>query len=343
MRKFQPDTHLAKPARMLFAADLFYGLFILCFILLAEHNYSVLQWIINPRIGYQLYRTGAGQWYAFCITFLALATVLGTVYALSTRAFLIRMLLSIFGVYLLGSKGFIITFTAYFLVILSIRRTKYFGILFIGLTSIASVLFVYSFVTAMAGIGLEQIAAYSDYFVNDARYYQRLLTNQLPLYHGQIFLTSFWQLVPRAIYPEKPYVYGPILLDEVFYPGAAQKGSTPAFATAPYFADFGWPGVILSSLFSLSNVFKGLLYAFVLPRLDSLNLRQATQHPRLILYAFLILAAPAFLTFFLFPFDFIFFGFIVLSVEIICRLKILRIGNASEHSGYPNRLLDKGV
>ncbi|HLI49174.1 MAG TPA: hypothetical protein VKV18_10855 [Chthonomonas sp.] len=317
------ENHPARPGRMRLAADIFYGLFLVCFVLLARHDYGVIPWILNPRMGYQFHRTGAGEWYALCITFLALATVLGTIYTSSLTAFFTRLPLYLFGVYLLGSKGYIISYTAYLLSVLAIRRFRYLGVTFVLLTSVSLLLFVYNFTSSMHGLNLMKIATYSDYFVNDAMYYQRYLNGQIPLYHGEIFFSSFWRIVPRALYPNKPYSYGIILIDDIFYPGEAQKGFTPAFASVPYFADFGWIGVVLSGLLNPATVLIAFLYTIVFPRINTLNLRQGYQHPRVLLYALLIVAAPAFLAFFDFPLDALFFGFIVLVIEIICKLKIL--------------------
>ncbi|CEK19126.1 hypothetical protein CWRG_02399 [Chthonomonas calidirosea] len=313
----------ARPKRMRLAADLFFALFCLCFVLLARHSYGVVPWILNPRMGYQFHRAGAGQWYALCITFLSLATVLGTVYTTSSTSLFKRLPLYLFGVYLLGSKDYILLYTAYFLTILSLRKFRYFRATFFLLVLISIALFAYIFISSMHGLGIEQIATYSDYFVNAAMYYQRYLNGQIPLYHGEIFLSSFWRIVPRALYPNKPYSYGITLINDIFYPGQASKGFTPAFATVSYFADFGWIGVVLSGLLSPTNVLTALLYVMVLPRLPYLDLTRTQQSPRMLLYAFLLIAAPAFLTFFDFPLDVLFFGFIVGIVEIICRLRIL--------------------
>lgn len=322
-RLMRSSSGPARPERMRLAADIFLGLFAICFLLLARHSYGVLPWILNPRMGYQFHRAGAGQWYALCITFLAMATVLGTIYTSSTSRLLARLPVYLFGVYLLGSKDYLLLYTAYFLAILAIRRSRYLPLTFALLTITSLGLLAYNFASSMNGLSLEKLATYSDYFVNAAMYYERYLNGQLPLFHGQIFLTSFWRIVPRALYPDKPYAYGISLINEIFYPGEAAKGFTPAFASVPYFADFGWIGVVLSGLFNPATALMAFLYALVLPRLQAFNIKTYTKHPRLLLYAFLLIAAPAFLTFFDFPLDALFFAFLIVMVELICRLRLL--------------------
>ncbi len=319
-----------RPERMRAAGWLFLGLFVVSFVLLAQPTYGLVNWILSPRTGYQLYRTGAGQWYAFAITFLSVSMVLATVYARSTYTVIAQAPIYLFGTYLLGSKGFIIDFTAYLVIILAIRQFRYFKPFALVVLVASTALVAYNLASAVGGYGLEEIASYSDYFVNAAKYYERYLDGSLPLYHGEIAFSSFWGLVPRALYPNKPYVYGVIKVIDVFYPGAAEASGTPAFATVDYFADFGWLGVFFNGIVNPANVMNAFLYALVLPRLAAFNIRNRIAHSSVLTYAFLLLVGPAFLFFFGFPLNIVLFYAIVKTIDVTNRLHVVESTRAPQ-------------
>lgn len=314
----------ARPERMRTAALVFLGLYLASFVLLAQHSFSVAQWVADPRTGYQLHRTGAGQWFAFCITFLSVSLVLATVYARSAPQILWMAPGYLFLTYLLGSKGLIVSAALYVVIILTLRRYRYLNVVGLVILGGAGGLVFYNFFTTFGEVGLDQISQYSDYFVNAAHYYERYLNGTLPLFNGDIFLSSFWATVPRSLFPDKPYVYGTIKVSEIFFPGASEAKATPAFATVDYFADFGWPGVIGSALFSSSNLFLAVLYAVILPRLGTFNPENRRTHGRVLLYLFLLLVAPSFLLFFEVPLNFLVAAFVIATIEIANRLRVAR-------------------
>ena len=315
----------ARPGRMRLAGAAFLALFLLSFVLLAQHSFSVAQWIASPRTGYQLHRTGAGQWFALCISCLSVSLVLATAYARSTHAILFLAPAYLLLCYLLGSKGIVIQFSIYVVVIFVVRRYRHFGavaaLVLVGATAGTAATFIGG--SASGQVDFQSIADYSDYYVNAAHYYQSYLGGSLPLFHGQVFLSSFWAVVPRFLYPDKPYVYGVINVVDVFYPGAAENTNTPAFATIDYFADFGWLGVVTSGLLGLSTLFRAVLYAVVLPRLREFDPHAAPggARSRLLAYAFLLLVAPDFLMLMDFPVNFIMCAFVVLVIEVANRLR----------------------
>lgn len=313
----------ARPDRMRLAAWVFAGLYGLSFLLLTRET-GLLTWILDPRTNYQLHRTGVGQWYALCITFLSTSLVLSTVYVRSTHTILLLAPVYVAAVFLLGQKSLVVTFAIYLLIILAIRRYRYLkpiSVLILG----GALVLVGSLLAASFGrVGLDQVSQYSDYFVNAAHYYEAYLNGQLPLYGGQITLSGLWGLAPRSLFSAKPHIYGTILIVEHFFPGAADATYTPAFATVDVFADFGWPQVILSGLFNAGNILPALLYALILPRLKLLNLAAGQTHHRLLLYAFLWLAAPAYLVFFDVPNNFILFGLIAGLINLVNRVRVSR-------------------
>ena len=290
----------AHPPRMVLAGWIFLALYFVSFLLLTQ-SFGLLNWISNPRLGYQLHRTGSGQWFAFAVTFLTTSMTLMAVYVRRTHFVLLMAPFFLVFVSLLGSKGFSIAFALFFVIILALRRYAYLVpvAVVIGIGAGAGV--ISNFVSSLGGFGLQEISEYSDYFVNAALYYKGYLNGQVPLFHGQVLLSGLWALVPRGLYPDKPYVYGNLLVNEIFYPGAAELTSTPAFATVDMFSDFGWPQVIVSSLLSPLNFVNAVLYVVVLPNLQALNRNNAVPHSRLLTVCFLLIAAPAFLIYFEFP------------------------------------------
>ena len=311
----------ARPERMRAAAWVFLGLYFLSFLVLTQ-SFGLVHWLADPRSGYQFHRTGAGQWYALCLTFLSVSVVLSTVYARSTYSVIALAPLYLGLIFLLGSKSFIIGFTLYLVNILAIRRFRYLTPVALVILGAGAASTISTFIQSQKSFGLEQVASYSDYFVNAALYYKDYLSGKLPLYHGQITLTSLWDLVPRSVYPDKPYVYGTILVDEYYFPGAAAQTSTPAFATIDYFADFGWAQAILSGVFSVPTFVVALLYGIVFPRLQMLNLNDGVPHCRFLSYVSLLILAPFFLYYFDVPLNIFLFLGIAAVINLMNKLRV---------------------
>ena len=313
----------ALPERMRLGAWVFLGLYFVSFLLLTRET-GLVTWLLDPRSNYQLHRTGVGQWYALCISFLSTSMVLATMYSRSTHSALLLGLPYVVAVFMLGQKSLVVAFAIYLLIILAIRRYRYFKPISVVILGGALVLVGSLLAASFGSVGVDQISQYSDYYVNAAHYYQAYLNGQIPLFDGQITLSGLWSLAPRSLFPAKPHVYGPILVTEHFFPGAADATYTPAFATIDIFADFGWPQVILSGLFNFGNLVPAFLYALVLPRLESLNLAGGGRHSRMLLYAFLWLAAPSFLLFFDPPNNFLLFGLIGVVINLVNRVRVSR-------------------
>jgi hypothetical protein len=316
-------TGPARPARMLICSGIFFAAYVFSFLLLAT-PFGIGHWLANPRAGYQIGRTGQGEWFALAITFLSVSIVLFTLYVRRNSTILWLTPIYLASVYILGSKGLIINFAVFVLIALAIRHYRYLKGVTVVILFVSLALALSNFASLNeANLGVETFANYADYFVNAAHYYEAYQSGSVPLYHGEIALTNFWALVPRALVPDKPHVYGMMTIDEIFYPGSADIGSTPTFQTVDYFADFGWLQVILSGIFGPQTLGGAFLYAMVLSRLGRLNIRTGVPHTRMLLYLFLWLAAPMFLFFFDFPLDMILFGLIVLIVEVANRLRLV--------------------
>ncbi len=318
----------AKPSRMMIAAWIFLALYLVSFLLLTQ-SFGLWNWIANPRIGYQLHRSGSGQWFAFAVTFLSTSMVIATVYVRPTHLILLMAPFYLFFASLLGSKGFSIQFALYLVVILAIRCYPYLKSVALIIGIGAGSVVVSNFITSLGGFGIKEISEYSDYYVNAATYYKSYLNGGISLYHGDITISNLWALVPRAIYPDKPYVYGMIKIVEVFYPGIAEQTNTPTFATVDVFADFGWPQVFASALLAPQNFITAILYVIVLPNIGALNIGNHILHSRLLTYCFLIMSAPFFLMFFEFPLNGIFLFSIVGLIHLANRVRIRGAGTGS--------------
>jgi len=107
---------------------------------------------------------------------------------------------------------------------------------------------------------------------------------------GAAFLSSLWGLVPRGLYPDKPYEYGVLLLHAQLFPGMAEKGSTPGVApwTLAYM-DFGVLGAVLAG-FGSGRVRDAFHRAYVHQR-NSIVMFVA--YVQFSLWPFLLYASPA--------------------------------------------------
>lgn len=93
---------------------------------------------------------------------------------------------------------------------------------------------------------LKETLQYYDYFDNAVRYVGRS-ENFGPNFGGTL-LSSLWEYVPRRVWPAKPFVYGSVVVNEHFFPGAAEVGYTPGYLPwIPYHLDFGVTGVAVGA------------------------------------------------------------------------------------------------
>ncbi|MDB5390688.1 MAG: putative O-antigen polymerase [Planctomycetaceae bacterium] len=217
---------------------------VICFGLLIRESSAGSLWLTDPRTAYLDGRAAAGHWYVLSQTFLFLA-YLNWLYFSRPRN---RVLV------LVG------TFAAMVALLFFGSKAAMVGVVLAG--GVYYNFFVRQFtwkeisLGLVAGIPLVVISPwlqgnfdsltgtlrYYDYFNNASMY---LCTSERfsPMYGGG-FLSSLWEYVPRRFVPEKPYVYGNIIINEYFFPGAARTGYTPGWL--PWISlhlDFGPLGV----------------------------------------------------------------------------------------------------
>jgi hypothetical protein len=220
--------------------------------LLATSEFGLINWLTNPRTGYQLYRVGNGHWYALAITGLSMAMLLSFLARPTVINVLLHTPVFLLLGYFLGSKYILLLIFSAALIQLWLLRWKHLVKVFLFGAPLVFILLVWNLFLALEDkFELASIIEYFDYFVRGADFYREVLTGKLELFFGEVFLTSFWSYVPRAIWPDKPFAYGIVLVNEIFFPGQAEETNTPAFSGAvEQYADFGILGVIFFGFFS---------------------------------------------------------------------------------------------
>jgi hypothetical protein len=312
-----------KYSRMIKASAFFYILFFLFFYLLSSSSFGFINWLKDPRTGYQLYRVGAGQFWVLSISFLSVSFTIFTVYVKNIRNIFIFLIPYLYSAYLLGSKGIVLEFLVFFLIVLWLRRLKGLKKIFFITAPLAFLLMLINFFTSAGYNGgtvdYKAIFSYFDYYVNSAMYYEEYYSGRIGLFYGKIYFSDFWNLVPRGLYPNKPFVYGIIHVNEYFFPGAAEETNTPAFGgPVNYFADFGILGIVFMTFL---DPFKFVYYFFLCQLLKKYDYQQLKNNLFLILL-FLFFSAPFFLFSLAFPLNMLFLFLISVVLLFFNKLKL---------------------
>lgn len=269
---------------------------LVAWLLLAMSDFGIVGWLANPREGYQLHRTGAGHWFALSITFLAASMLLSFFARPTALNVLVKAPMFMALAYFTGSKGVMLSLFTTSMVFLAFLEWKPLPrFLGIGIPFIFSLLAYNLFLARGDVLTLASVFEYFDYYKNAAMYYGDYLRDQTRYFWGEIAWTSYASYVPRAFWPDKPVVYGILLVNEIYYPGQAELTNTPAFGGAvEYFADFGVPAVAASGLFSTVSILSALA-GHLLFRNPGADIRRPTVP---FVAAFTLQFAPAFGMFF---------------------------------------------
>lgn len=248
-----------KRTKMFLVSFVFLLLFLISFYLLSS-TFGFINWILSPRTGYQYHRVGAGEYYAFALLFLSTSFSILLLFLRKNKSIYLFSIVYIFFAWFLGSKHIMLNFCIYTITVLWFRNVDNLGKIIGYATPIIFIPMLLNF----GSFDLSEIATYFDYYVNSAMYYKEYFSNGIDLFYGQIGLTDYWALVPRSLFPDKPYVYGFLLVNEHFFPGAAEATHTPAFGgPVPYFADFGLIGVIVYSFLNFQLWFQVFCYYII--------------------------------------------------------------------------------
>lgn len=259
------------------------------------------KWIYATREAYQFHRLGVGGFYALSISSLSLTYLLFALSLAGKGSLKLLCCIALFVAFsfFFGSKGIMLNFAVFGLIILWYARSRVLPVMLVMVPGLVFPLMLFNLYQAYGGISLDHIFNYFDYYTNSMRFYEAFDSGDLSFYWGKVFLGDFWSLVPRIIYPEKPFVYGFLMINEFFYPGAAENTHTPAFGgPTQYYADFGAFGVMLAGLVQgkvLSIAFLAW-FLFGRYRFDALPMDGYFDLRAVVVFAFLF--APDFLLFF---------------------------------------------
>lgn len=253
-QKILSEKHIYRCARF------FFIIYIISMYQLISGEYGVINWLLNPREGYQHYRTGNGHWYALSISALSVSFLFFFLAKPVPLTLLKNTLIYIMLAYFMGSKGFILSICGAALVFLWFIRWRHINKLLILGAPFIFCLLIYNLYLALGDtFDLLAIVQYFDYYKNAAIYYNAILNNEIDLFYGEVFFSSFWSYVPRVLVPDKPFVYGVTLVNEIFFPGQAALTNTPSFGGAVQeFSDFGLIGVVFFGFFSSQSIIVAL-------------------------------------------------------------------------------------
>jgi hypothetical protein len=290
-----PEFGRFEPLDLRRFAKAFFLLYLAAFLILAIKTGGVADWLLNIRSSYIEKRDGNGTYYAAAVNFLSISYFFFGVSSPRSARFTLFTVLYIAAIYVLGSKGFVLQFFIFYLIIILRQRQVKIGRVLVVALPTAFVLLLVNFFSSLDAVQLASVAEYFDYYPNAAMYYADYFRGAIGLFDGQVFLSSFWEYAPRSIFPQKPYVYGILHIVEFYYPGGAESGNTPAFeGGVPQFADFGILGVVMFAVLNLKPLiyFAGLRYTLK----EQAFLRYGAMSGRAII-AGVLLFAPSFGTF----------------------------------------------
>jgi hypothetical protein len=323
MKLFQIPQNKWNIRRFILLGWIFLLLYLIFFYIMAEHSFGLDNWLDEPRAGYQRHRKGVGHLYAMSITMLSLSTTIMFLY-LPRRKIILFLPLYFYFWYIMGSKGMILRIGEIFLIISTLRfSSKY-------LFKVAPFVLIILFSLILRNfLGLnwdgiletiDRMARYYSHSSNAAIYYEAYFNSAIDLFYGEVWLTNWWSIVPRSFFPNKPDVYGIILVNEHFYPGAAANTNTPAFGgSVGSFADFGIIGVLINSIMNLSLMFKTFSLALIYQSVSNKNWQTNQNY----LGLFIIYFSPYYLTFFVFPLNIILTVIIIMCIKVFVQGKII--------------------
>ncbi|MCS6098305.1 hypothetical protein [Shewanella baltica] len=285
---------------------------------MAESDMGLINWLLSPREGYQYHRSGVGSLYAASLTFLSLAYTLSFLSSKNNISFIIKSVFYISLVFFWGSKGFILSFFSFLILCLWVVKYKYLNLVLLVFTPIVSLILLVNLALALGNVNFVNVVEYFDHYKNSAMFYESYLNGEFKLFHGKVFLSDFWSVVPRGLYEAKPYVYGISHVNELFFPGMAEKGHTPAFGgPVMEFSDFGVFSVFLFSLLNFSYLFKLYLFNYYFKMRGVVSFSKNS----ILILIFCICFSPMFLAYIPISLSIIFVFFIWLLIAFFARLR----------------------
>lgn len=236
---------------------------VVSFLLLSYSSEVPYVWISDPRSAYLFYRAGNGHFYlltVFSLLFCFIVCLFRSKRRISSIV-IVTILFTLMSFWT-GKKAVIVCFPLIAVIFyhFNIRTIGSFSASVFAFAAFSLVLFLVGGLGA--GFDLEMILAYFHYADVSALMLARF--DEFGFYLGKVFWTSFWVLVPRALYPEKPFEYGDSLIHAVLFPGLAEQGHTAGLLNwSGLYLDFGLFGVVIGGFVSglvVKIIFEYYLY-----------------------------------------------------------------------------------
>lgn len=198
------------------------------------------------------------SFYALAKSFLMVAIIL---LLIKDRKFRWYSVLLILATALSGSKAAIFNLVIFIILFNEVyRKVSYRKIALFGvLSGILLVLYHFSQTIATDENPLLVALKYFDLYDNQAFLIEELNKPGESLYHGKIYLSTYYQFIPRILWPGKPTDYGFAILNYDFLPEYADVNYMPSFGLGQYYADFGFIGAFCSGFGT--GFFRSIAYS----------------------------------------------------------------------------------
>lgn len=232
-------------------------------------------WITNPRQAHLNLRSSIGPLYA---AFLMSSTlVLFYISRLTLRFRIFGYFCLVFFAYISGSKGFILNIGLSIIAVEIIFNSAIFkykitnSVIIFLIMNAALLLIFFQFFQGMKNeTFLERLAEYFfQWYELQNTFYTYYLNDKFEIRLGELFVSSFWDFIPRFLYENKPITHGSAKLIELFFPAEYKNLGTFSFGFLSYeFADWGVFAPIVSVFYNwqmilplfLLILFKNYMY-----------------------------------------------------------------------------------
>jgi hypothetical protein len=217
------------------------------YVLMAVLGRGGATWITNTRLAYIESRAGVGVLWAatsWCLLIGLLALIWGSRRTTtSITAVAAVMLLSS----LLGSKAAVVMPIVLAVFHYHLRRQSVATSGVVMLAFLVTSVFALTMALQNSTESATSLVSYLAEYCHTACRAIDLLGPQGAWFLGEAWLSSFWEFMPRAMFPAKPLVYGQVMVHDALAPGMAELGHTPGVPGWMLgFAEIGWAGIAAS-------------------------------------------------------------------------------------------------
>ena len=240
-------------------------------------------WLTDPRSAHLLFRSGSGHFYAlyimtFTMSFFFISKM--KKYSLRVLGYFLILLYS----YTTGSKGIIYgNVFSISIIEMAIIEHKNINIkkilsIFIVIVMFALAFIFYNFyngINIKVETPVERLFEYfGEWIILQEVVFSKIINEEIPFLYGSNYVSSFWQYVPRIIYPEKPFLWGPTIVTDIILPDYfIVNGGTKSFGFLSYeFIDFGVFAPLMYFLLEFRVLFPLLFCIFFIKVIKYNNL-----------------------------------------------------------------------